>query len=68
MAQYELIQAKGGFKEVYLHGVGDSVSELIAFYYRRRQQFGTMIIWDEDTHHILATLGSEGVVSHKAAQ
>lgn len=54
---YELIQIEGGI--TYIHGVGDSVSELIAFYYKCRKHFGHMVVIDTgDGDRVLATLGS----------
>ena len=43
-----------------IHGIGDSVSELIEYYYKWRKDFGYMEIVDKD-NKILATLGSKGV-------
>lgn len=41
-----------------IHGVADSVSELIAYYYEYRKQYGYMEIQDDDGR-VLATLGSK---------
>jgi len=54
----KLIQTKKN--KVYVHGISDSVSELIAFYYKQRKHLGYMEVVD-DTGHRLATMGSKGV-------
>lgn len=54
---YRLIQIDGDI--TYIHGISDSVSELIAFYYRCRKHFGYMVVIDtSDGDRGLATLGS----------
>jgi len=59
--QYEvdmryLIQYKDGKR--FIHGVSDSVSELVQFYFDYRKQHGYMTIEDEDCN-TLATFGSK---------
>lgn len=41
-----------------IHGVSESVSELIAYYYEYRKQYGYMEVQDDDGN-VLATLGSK---------
>lgn len=43
-----------------IHGTGDNVSELIAYYYKWRKQYGYMEIVDENDN-VLVTFGSKGV-------
>ena len=47
----QLIQLDKG--TTYLHGLGDSVSELIAFYYEYRKHWGYMQIVDNNDIHKL---------------
>ena len=55
---YKLIQNEKN--KTYLHGISDSVSELISNYYRYRKHFGYMEVVDSNSH-VLATLGSKRV-------
>lgn len=41
-----------------VHGTDESVSTLVAYYYKWRKQYGYMTIQDDDGN-VLATLGSE---------
>lgn len=65
---YQLVQVKNGVTIV--HGASDSnnvdsegastaISDLIAFYYNYRKQFGAMTIIGAKTRNTYATLGSK---------
>ena len=41
-----------------IHGIDESVSKLIAYYYKWRKQYGYMEVHD-DQGNVLATLGSK---------
>lgn len=45
-------------KDNQVHGVAATVSELIAFYYDNRKQYGYMEVQDNN-NNVLATLGSK---------
>jgi hypothetical protein len=52
----QLVQYKQNKR--YVHGVADSVSELVEFYYKWQKQHGSMVIEDTtDNYKILVTLG-----------